>query len=96
MNYMYSKCFVPPSTLNTHIKLKCSFFLSFQFLAWSPSTYASEFIDILPTFLSPTTTLEVCKNLMYRIRRNKRPCPNECPSPYFAAYRADFPEHGSF
>ena len=33
---------------------------------------------------------------IYHIRRNKRPCPNKRPSPYFPAYRADFSEHASF
>ncbi len=33
---------------------------------------------------------------IYRICCNKRPCPNKCPSPYFSAYRVDFPEHASF
>ncbi len=36
------------------------------------------------------------KVLKYRIRLNKRPCPNKRPSPYCPGYRADFPEHASF
>ena len=36
------------------------------------------------------------ENTIYRIRCNKRPCPNKRPSPYLSAYRADFPEHASF
>ena len=32
----------------------------------------------------------------YRIRRNKPPCPNKRPSPYFPSYRSDFSEHVSF
>ena len=38
------------------------------------------------------------EHVIYRIRRNKRPCPNKRPSPYFSADRADidFAEYASF